>query len=385
MRHILTLALAGFLISCSSSNTTGAQKTSAATIPGEKIGERPSFSLAWSEYPSWSVFGVASEIGLIDGDKGKYGPIEERWNVDIILREADYDTCINLYGNGQVDAAALTNMDSLIPAASRPTVAILPTSTSFGADALIAGADIRSVKDLRGVPVHGLAKSVSEYVFARNLVLLGENPADYTFTNLDPGAAATAFQQKNATTRAIMVWNPFVLETLRRRTDGHVIFDSTTIPGEVIDMVVMARASLEQPGGENFARAVIDAYYAFNLVLQDPTQRDEMLVALGAKFSNLGLEDMKTVVKQTQFYGTSDIGLGVYQGQKLQETMGLVTKFCVERGIVPQAPTIGYGHNWSGPEATSKPSFVFDPSYMLDVQRKGTYTKTAPLVPMSDK
>ena len=26
--------------------------------------DAPSFSLAWSEYPSWSVFGVADELGL---------------------------------------------------------------------------------------------------------------------------------------------------------------------------------------------------------------------------------------------------------------------------------------------------------------------------------
>ena len=47
----------------------------------------PSFSLAWSEYPSWSVFGVAHDVAkLVDGAKGKLGPIETKWNVDIVLR-----------------------------------------------------------------------------------------------------------------------------------------------------------------------------------------------------------------------------------------------------------------------------------------------------------
>ena len=36
----------------------------------------PVFSLAWSEYPSWSVFGVAHEIGIINGKEGEMGPIE---------------------------------------------------------------------------------------------------------------------------------------------------------------------------------------------------------------------------------------------------------------------------------------------------------------------
>src|SRR5436305_1048695 len=47
----------------------------------------PSFSLAWSEYPSWSVFGVAHAEKLIDGAPGKQGPIEKKWNVDIVLKE----------------------------------------------------------------------------------------------------------------------------------------------------------------------------------------------------------------------------------------------------------------------------------------------------------
>ena len=49
----------------------------------------PSFTLAWSEYPSWSVFGVADEQGLIDGKQGAMGSIEEKWNVDIVLKLAD--------------------------------------------------------------------------------------------------------------------------------------------------------------------------------------------------------------------------------------------------------------------------------------------------------
>ena len=49
-------------------------------------GKLPVFSLAWSEYPSWSVFGVASELGLINGEAGKVGPIEQKWGVDIELK-----------------------------------------------------------------------------------------------------------------------------------------------------------------------------------------------------------------------------------------------------------------------------------------------------------
>lgn len=79
----------------------------------------PSFSLAWSEYPSWSVFGVAHMQKLIDGAAGKQGPIEKKWNVDIVLKEAEYDPCLTMYGAGQADAVCITDMDVLNPATSR--------------------------------------------------------------------------------------------------------------------------------------------------------------------------------------------------------------------------------------------------------------------------
>ncbi|MDP6892871.1 MAG: hypothetical protein QF731_06785, partial [Verrucomicrobiota bacterium] len=77
--------------------------------------EVPTFSLAWSEYPSWSVFGVADVTGILNGKKGELGPVEEKWGVDIVLKEAEYDPCIGMYGAGQCDAVCITNMDILSP------------------------------------------------------------------------------------------------------------------------------------------------------------------------------------------------------------------------------------------------------------------------------
>jgi hypothetical protein len=139
-----------------------------AVTPFTGVAAAPSFSLAWSEYPSWSVFGVAHVQRLIDGRQGRQGPIEQKWNVDIVLKEAEYDPCLSMYGSGQCDAVCITNMDALNPAATRPSVVILPTSTSYGADALIVVNAIPDIKALRGKKVYGLAKSVSEYCFVRN-------------------------------------------------------------------------------------------------------------------------------------------------------------------------------------------------------------------------
>jgi ABC-type nitrate/sulfonate/bicarbonate transport system substrate-binding protein len=325
---------------------------------------KPAFSLAWSEYPSWSVFGVASEAGLIDGAEGATGPIEDKWGVDIVLKQADYDPCLQFYATGVVDAVCITNMDTLNPSLARSSVAILPTSTSDGADACLA-VGVENIKGLQGKTVYGLEKSVSQYCFVRCLELAGEKEADYKFSNKDPGVAAT--EMVSGKNDPIMVWNPYVLSTLKQRPDAKVLFDSSQIPGEIIDMVVVAKDSLEKPGGKEFACAVIDAYYELNKLLDDPARGDETLVALGAKFSNLGLQDMRTVVKQTKFYKTPEAGLGVMDKTSLEPVMKTVVDFCVAHQIVASAPKIGYGPRADHPDA----QFLFDPSYMLEVKSKG--------------
>lgn len=298
------------------------------------------FSLAVSEYPSWSVFLVAHETGLIDGDAGELGPIEKKWNVDIDLKEADYDSCLGMYGSGATDGVAITNMDVLNPALTRSSVAILPTSTSNGADALIVTEGITDVKQLKGKKIRGLAKSVSEYTFVRNLELLGEKESEYKFVNMDPQAAATAMQTDQTGYDAIVVWNPFVLDTLEKREGTRVLFDSTSIPGEILDMIVVSRSTLSKEGGVQFANAVVDTFYAVNGLMEDPATSDDTLVALGEKFSSLDLESMKVVVKQTQFYSTPDEGIAVFTSNTLGSVMDTVIDFCVSHDIVDQKPTI---------------------------------------------
>jgi NitT/TauT family transport system substrate-binding protein len=303
----------------------------------------PSFSLAWSEYPSWSTFGVAHEFKLIDGGEGKLGPVETRWNVDIVLKQADYDPCLVMYGSKRCDAVCITNMDVLSPALGRPSVAIMPTSTSFGADALIVTSGVTDIKQLRGKKVYGLAKTVSEYCFVRNLQILNEKESDYAFTNMDPAAAALAMQQSRKDYDAIVVWNPFVLDTLNKRKDCRVLFDSTAIPNEIVDMVVVAQDALDKPGGPAFASAVADTFYKVCERLASEATRDETLLALGEKFSNLDLQSMRKVVQQTKFYSTPAEAIALYEGAEFKKVMDTVIDFCATHEVTPSKPTVAFG------------------------------------------
>ncbi len=332
----------------------------AVILPQAWAQDVPQCSLAWSEYPSWSTFGVAHMNKIIDGRPVRQGEVEKKWNVDLVLKVMEYDPSIGAYAAGEVDAVTITNMDTLNVALGRPSVMVLPTSTSWGADATLVPKSITTVEQLKGINCYGLQASVSEYMFDRNLILVDKDPKDFTFKNRDPGAAAMAVQTGNDD--CIVVWNPFVLETLKQRTDYHVIFDSTTIPNEIIDSLVFAQESLDKPGGDRCAAAAIDAFYRISQMVDDPDTRDDTLIALGQKFSSLGLQKMRKVVQQTKFYKTPEDGLALMKGDELPEIMKTVYGLWRDKGIVTEDVSIGYG-------STGKAVFRFDPSYIERYQK----------------
>ncbi len=325
----------------------------------------PVFTLAWSEYPSWSVFGVASDRGLINGERGKLGLLEKQWGVDIELQLLDYARGITSYTAKQSDAVCVTNTDALNAALARKSVAVLPTSTSAGADALIV-AGVKDLDDLKNYEVYGQGQSVSDYAFYRLLEKNGKNPKDYKWKDLDPGAAANQLAAKSQDVKAIMVWNPFVLQTLRNRPDAKVLFDTSQIPEEIIDMVVVGDDVLDRPKGKEFACCLIQTFYEFNVELTKPARREQLLVDLGKRFSSLDAKDMAECLKTTRFYKTPEEGLKLFKGDLLPKTMERLVKDYAERKIISTAPTVGFGPAAKAPNAQLR----FDPTFIQTVKDK---------------
>ncbi|MDD5091777.1 MAG: ABC transporter substrate-binding protein [Candidatus Wallbacteria bacterium] len=333
----------------------------------------PVFSLAWSEWPGWSVFGVAHEIGLIDGASGKMGPVEKQYNVDIELKEMEYDPCIAAYGAGQVDAACLTNMDTLPCCGGRSSVAILPNDTSNGGDMCIT-IGINRVEDLKGKTVYGLEKSVSQYLFSRYLEMKNIPENDVKWVNMDPGAAALAMQQGNKQYEAIVVWNPFCLQTLNTRKDAKVLFDSSAIPGEIVDMVVVAKDSLAREGGDNFGLAVVDTYFKVMQRLEDPKTAYQTLVMIGEKFSNLDLEQMKKVRQGTKYITTAEEALNFFRSHEFTRTMVKVIDFCVSHQVIEKAPVWGGGDY----RYLDDTDMIFDHTFVRRIAEAGKSGKAKP-------
>lgn len=323
-----------------------------------------------SEYPSWSTFGVASRQGLINGEKGKLGPIEKKWGVDLEVKMVTYETCITNWGTSG-GAICITNTDIVGLVASRPATAILPTSTSYGADACIGINGVYTVDDLKSEVTYGLEKSVSDFAWYRALEKLGKNPSEYKFKNRDPEQAAQALQ--TGASSVGQVWNPFTLQTLRTKKDAKIIFDSTIIPDEIVDMVVIDNETLRKPGGDAAAQCIIDTYYAVceNLKAKDKKLSDDTYLALGDQFSSLKADEMRQCADMasnpdqskkitTRFYDTPELGIRTFMSGHMQPIMTHVLRWAKSRQVLDEDPTISYA------ESPGNSMLTFDSSYMTE-------------------
>lgn len=337
--------------------------------------------MLYSEYPSWSAFGVASKQGLIDGAEGKLGPIEKQYNTDIVLSLRTYPICINEYGAVANTAVCITNTDIPGPATSKPSTAVLATSTSFGADGVVVVVDEneavpdttkgRIEKFLKGKTVYGPDNSVSRYLFDEVLKRNGFAENFATFSDKDPEIAAQGIQTGKYD--AAVLWNPFLLQTLRAQLKGKKVvkvFDSTEIPGEIIDMVVMDDKALSTPEGQNAAKALAATYYALNKNLNDPKLGSETYVELGAEFANLNEEDMRICGKQTKFFGNPAEGVAAFASDKLPATMDTINKWAVARQQVKEPTPVAYRKADQQAVLASTAALTFDPSYMQAVEGK---------------
>lgn len=314
----------------------------------------PTFRLSWSEYPAWSLFGVAHEIGLIDGRRGQMGPLEAEWSVDLELERALYGASVAGFATAGVDAACLTNVDALRVSLSRKSVALLPTSTSNGADALVA-VGCSELGDLEGQRVLGLAASMSQYVFERNLELAGLSPTAVEFVSTEPAVAAETLLASEQC--AIVVRNPRAAALLAARDDAEVIFDSSTLPGEVLDLVVVGADSLEREGGDRFARCLLEVYYTLAARLQDPARREDLLFELAKSCPDLDLAGLERVLASVELFDSPAKALTLYRSGEAERTMTTVADYCAKHGFLARAPSLAFA-------AAADVDLCFDPSWL---------------------
>jgi len=278
---------------------------------------KDSFRIAWSHYAGWEPWGYAAESGIV----AKWAK-KEGIKIDVTLVN-DYVESINLFTAGTFDACSMTNMDALtIPAVGGiDTQAIIVGDYSNGNDGIVAkGAS--TVADLKGRTINLVELSVSHYLLARALDMAQLAEKDIKLVNTSDADIAAVFT--NDPKGAAVTWNPPLMEA-SKAPGSKVIFDSSQIPGEILDLMV-TRAD----GDERLKRALVGAWYEVLTLMKN---EDKAALEWMAASSGTDLAGYKAQLKTTAMFWTPAEGAAFAKSVRPKNVMAHVRSFTYSKGL----------------------------------------------------
>lgn len=294
--------------------------------------EPPRFTLAWSIYVGWMPWEYAEANGILDKWADRYG-IE----IDLV-QVNDYIESVNQYTAGQFDAVTATNMDILTIAAASgvDTTALIVGDYSNGNDGIV----MRGVDDLsaiEGKRVNLVELSVSHYLLARALDTVGLSERDLTLVNTSDADMVSAWAGTGVP--ALVTWNPMLAE-IRGMPSTNVVFDSSRIPGEILDLTVVKTEVLE--AHPELGHALAGAWYETIALMLDEATADAAQAHMAAA-SGTDLDGYQTQLETTYLFETARAGVDFVTSDAPAETMERVAEFSFDKGLLgPMAPDPGF-------------------------------------------
>ncbi len=320
---------------------------------------KDSFRIAWSIYVGWMPWDYGDQAGIVKKWADKYGIKIE------VVQINDYVESINQYTAGGFDGCVMTNMDALtIPAAGGvDSTALIVGDFSNGNDGVILKGK-KSLADIKGQKVNLVELSVSHYLLARALGSIGLGEKDITVVNTSDADMVAAYASPDVT--AVVTWNPLLSEILAT-PDSHEVFDSSQIPGEIIDLMVVNTGTLK--ANPALGKALTGAWYEIMSLMSG---KDKAAVAARTqmgKASGTDLAGYDAQLATTRMFYQAAEAVSFTRGAELVDTMKHVAKFSFDHGLLGEgAPDAGFiGISFPGDKSLGDKANIklrFDDAYM---------------------
>lgn len=293
-----------------------------ALTPAAQAAEKKSFKIAWSIYVGWMPWDYAAQSGILKKWADKYGITIQLTQIN------DYVESINQYTAGSFDGCVMTNMDMLtIPSAGGvDSTALIVGDFSNGNDGVVLKGKGKALADIKGLPVNLVELSVSHYLLARALETAGMQERDIKVVNTSDADIVGAYAA--ADTKATVTWKPQLSEILAAK-DAQLVFDSSKIPGEIIDLMVVNTATLKD--NPKLAKALVGAWYE---TLKLVAAKDSKALAHMAKASGTDLAGFNSQLATTKMFWTPAEAHTFATGPAVVKTMDLVRKFSFDHGLL---------------------------------------------------
>ncbi|WP_439815081.1 putative urea ABC transporter substrate-binding protein [Zavarzinia sp. CC-PAN008] len=213
--------------------------------------QKTTFRVGWSIYAGWMPWPYADMHGIIPRWAEKYGIKIE------MVQFNDYIEGVNQFTAGSLDVMLVASQDALsIPAAGGvDTTAFLLGDYSNGNDTILMKSG-STPADLKGKRINLVQFSVSHYLLARALESAGLTERDVTVVNTSDADAIAAWGTPDV--EAMVTWNP-MSATILAGGNATLVYDSSKIPGEIIDMAIGHTQTLKD--NPALAKALTGAWF----------------------------------------------------------------------------------------------------------------------------
>jgi NitT/TauT family transport system substrate-binding protein len=202
---------------------------------------------------------------------------------------------------------------------------------SNGNDGVILKGSDR-LADIKGRPVNLVENSVSHYLLARALEQGGMKLPDVKTVNTSDADIVAAFGAPQTT--ALVAWNPQLSE-IKKQPGAHEVFDSSKIPGEILDTLIVDTATLK--ANPNLGKALTGIWYeTLALMTRDDAQGAAARAAM-AKLSGTDQAGFEAQLKTTHLYVDPKAALAYEADPALVTATDRVRQFSFAHGLFGQA------------------------------------------------
>src|SRR4051812_22329492 len=119
---------------------------------------------------------------------------------------------------------------------------ILVVDVSHGADVVVGRGSMRTMQDLKGKAVAVESGALGAFVLSRALSKNGMQASDVQVVHLESNEQPRAFEQGKVD--GAVTFDPYRAQFLK--AGAKILFDSTQMPGEIVDLVAVRASALER-------------------------------------------------------------------------------------------------------------------------------------------
>lgn len=272
-------------------------------------------SLAVAPHIAWMPWYLADEEGIFH----QYAP---QYKIEVQFISDNYQDTIDKFISKKVDAIAISNIDAVAQLVKHniKTDVILITNYSQGNNAIV-------------LPPHAANHSkktfalnqdtASHYLLDRYLI---KNQIAFNSVKiLNTGDVDISSVFLNKKIFGVVTHNPNIYR-LTRSADGEILFDSSEIPKEIFDFIVIHRESLRKHPG--FAEVLLSTWFSIMNRLQG-SKKSITLEAL-ASLANISHQDYKQQLTSLPLNDTPNKALAAIRDGNIRKDMRHLRYF-VER------------------------------------------------------